>query len=165
MGNRVKASRTKDVASARTLAKEIWRELDKSTFRHFPKAFVLPGTPAKEFNLPEGPVQVGRELFTGAGALGLGYIMIGEDLIFAGSMEKAEFIQAWQEAGNTGIAHVPQEDEACRQSLAAYRKYKDEVQEEMLRWARSRTADDKLQMQVVNLLWKHIGEYVNSQPP
>ena len=164
MKNRIKAARTKRTASARTLAKEIWREMDKSAFRHFPDDFVLPGTATKKFRLPEGEVQVGRELFTGAGALGTGYIMIGDDLIFSGSIVKAEFIHAWQEAGNTGTVHVPEDDEVCQQVLDAYQQYREEIQEDILRWAKSRTADERLQMRVVSLLWRYIGEYVQSQP-
>ena len=163
MENRIKAARTKRTASARTLAKEIWREMDKSAFRRFPDDFVLPGTATERFRLPEGEVQVGRELFTGAGALGVGYIMIGDDLIFAGSMVKAEFIQAWQEAGNTGTVHVPEDDEVCQQVLDAYQQYREEIQEDILRWAKSRTADERLQMGVISLLWRYIGEYVQSQ--
>ncbi len=164
MENRIKTARAKRTASARTLAKEIWREMDKSAFRRFPYDFVLPGTAAKRFRLPEGQVQVGRELFTGAGALGAGYIMTGDDLIFAGSIVKAEFIQAWQEAGNTGTVHVPEDDEMCQQVLDAYQQYREEIQEDILRWAKSRTADERLQMRVVSLLWRYIGEYVQSQP-
>jgi len=164
MENRLKAARAKRTASARALAKEIWREMDKSVFRRFPDYFVPPGTATKRFRLPEGEVQVGRELFTGAGALGTGYIMIGDDLIFAGSTVKAEFIQAWQEADNTGIVHVPKDDEVCQQALYAYQQYREEIQENILRWAKSRTADERLQMRVVSLLWRYIGEYVQSQP-
>ena len=163
MENRLKAARTKRTASARTLASEIWREMDKSAFRHFPNDFVLTGTPTKKFHLPEGEIQVGRELFTGAGALGTGYVMIGDDLRFIGSMVKAEFVQAWQEAGNTGTAHVPEDDEVCQQVLNAYQEHREEIQEEILRWARSRTADERLQMRVISLLWRYIGEYVQSQ--
>jgi hypothetical protein len=163
MENRIKAARTKRTASARTLAKEIWREMDKSAFRRFPDDFVLPDTPTKKFRLPEGEVQIGRELFTGAGALGQGYIMIGEDLRYAGSMIKAEFIQAWQEAGNTGTVHAPEDDRVCQQVLDAYQQYREEMQEDILRWARSRTADERLQMRVISLLWRYIGEYVQSQ--
>jgi hypothetical protein len=163
MENRIKAARAKRTASARTLAKEIWREMDKSAFRHFPDDFVLPGMPTKKFRLPEGEVQVGRELFTGAGALGTGYVMIGDDLRFIGSMVKADFVQAWQEAGNTGTAHVPEDDRVCQQVLDAYQQYREEIQEDILRWARSRTADERLQMQVISLLWRYISEYVQSQ--
>lgn len=163
MKNRIKAARKKRTASARTLAKEIWREMDKSAFRRFPDDFVLPDTPTKKFRLPEGEVQIGRELFTGAGALGQGYIMIGEDLRYAGSMVKAEFIQAWQEAGNTGTVHVPEGDEVCQQVLDAYQQYREEIQDDILRWARSRTADERLQTRVISLLWQYIGEYVQSQ--
>ena len=160
MENRIKAARTKRTASARTLAKEIWREVDKSTFRYFPDDFLLPGTLTKKFRLPEGEIQVGRELFTWAGSLGAGYIMIGEDLIFVGIMVKAEFIQAWQEAGNNGTAHVPQDDEVCQQVLEAYQQYREEIQEDILRWAKSRTADERLQMRLISLLWRYTGEYV-----
>jgi len=163
MQNRIKAARTKRTASARTLAKEIWREMDKSAFRRFPDDFVLPDMPTKKFRLPEGEVQIGRELFTGAGALGQGYIMIGEDLRYAGSMIKAEFIQAWQEAGNTGTVHVPEDDEVCQQVLNAYQQYREDIQDDILRWAKSRTADERLQMRVISLLWRYIGEYVQSQ--
>jgi hypothetical protein len=163
MENRIKAARAKRTASARTLAKEIWREMDKSAFRHFPDDFVLDGMQTKKFRLPEGEVQVGRELFTGAGALGTGYVMIGDDLRFIGSMVKADFVQAWQEAGNTGTAHVPEDDRVCQQVLDAYQQYREEIQEDILRWARSRTADERLQMQVISLLWRYISEYVQSQ--
>ena len=163
MKNRLKAARTKRTASARALAKEIWREMDKSAFRRFPDYFVPPGTATKRFHLPEGEVRIGRELFTGAGALGTGYIMIGDDLIFAGSMVKAEFIQAWQEADNTGIVHVPKDDEVCQQVLYAYQQYREKIQENILRWAKSRTADERLQIRVVSLLWRYIGEYVHLQ--
>lgn len=163
MENRIRAARAKRTASARTLAKEIWREMDKSAFRHFPDDFVLPGMPTKKFRLPEGEVQVGRELFTGAGALGTGYVMIGDDLRFIGSMVKAEFIQAWQEADNTGTVHVPEDDKVCQQVLNAYQEHREEIQEEILRWARSRTADERLQMRVISLLWRYIGEYVQLQ--
>jgi len=163
MENRVKAARTKRTASARSLAKEIWREMDKSAFRHFPTNFVPPDTPTKAFRLPEGEIQIGRELFTGAGALGIGYIMADDDLIFVGSMARAEFIQAWQETGNTGTALVPEDDTVCQQTLDAYQRYREEIQEDILRWARSRTADERLQTGVVSLLWRYIGEYVHSQ--
>jgi len=164
MENRIKASRAKRTASARTLAKEIWREMDKSAFRRFPDDFVLPGTPIKRFHLPEGRIQVGRELFTGAGSVGAGYIMIGDELRFVGSMIKAEFVQAWQEADNIGAVRVPEDDDVCRQVLGAYQRYREEIQEDILRWAGSRTADERLQMRVVSLLWRYIDEYVQSQP-
>ena len=83
--------------------------------------------------------------------------------LFAGSIVKAEFVQAWQEAGNTGIVHVPEDDRVCQQVLDAYQQYREEMQEDILRWARSRTADERLQMRVISLLWRYIGEYVQSQ--
>jgi hypothetical protein len=162
MQNRIAAARTKRTASARTLAREIWREMDKSNLYHFDD-FVPAGTPTQKFYLPEGEVQVGRELFTGAGALGEGYVMIGEDLRYAGSMVKAEFIQAWQEAGNTETVHVPKDDKVCRQVLDAYRQYREEIQEDALRWTKSRTANEGLQVRVVSLLWQYVNEYVQSR--
>ncbi len=163
MSNRVKAARTKMTASYRTLAKEIWRDMDKSAFRCFPDDFILPGIPTKRFDLPGGEIQVGRELFTGAGSLGVGYIMIGEELRYVGSMIKAEFIQAWQEAGHTGAVFVPEDEQTCDDILAAYARYRADIQAQATEWASSRTADLKLQEQVVNLLWKYINEYVQAK--
>jgi hypothetical protein len=162
MRNRIRAGRKSRTASARTLAKEIWREFDKTHLRRFPQDFVLPGTPCKTLRLPEGEVIVGRQLFTFEGVLGVGHIQIGDIPIDVGSLPKAEFIKAWQEAGNTGEVQVPQLDEMCQQVLDAYKQYRVAVEEQLATWAASRTPDERLQWQVINLLWKHIGEYVQA---
>lgn len=156
--NRVKAARTKRTASARTLAKEIWRELDSIDFRRFPSDFVPPNTPTKAHQLPEGEVQVGREMFTGAGALGVGYIMIGDELREVGSLCKAEFVRAWQEAGNHGTVQIPVDDNACQAALDNYHRYRAATQDTFFQWASSRTADERLQHQIVALLWRHAHE-------
>jgi hypothetical protein len=162
MRNRVKAGRKSRTASARTLAKEIWREFDKTNLRRFPEDFVLPGTPFKTLRLPEGEVIVGRELFTFEGVLGIGHIQIGDIPIDVGSLSKAEFIKAWQEVGNAGEVQVPESDEMCQQALDAYRQYRTVVEEQLAAWAASRTPDERLQWQIINLLWKHIGEYLRA---
>ena len=46
-----------------------------------------------------------------------GYIQIGDDLRFIGDLAKGEFIQAWQQAGNTGVALVPRDEDACGRAL------------------------------------------------
>ncbi|MCX6030572.1 MAG: N-6 DNA methylase [Chloroflexi bacterium] len=162
MENRNKAARTKHTANARTVVKDIWREIDKTVFRRFPEDFVLPGTSTKQLHVPEGEVKVGRELFTGFGALGVGYIQVGDELKFVESLAKADFVQAWREAGNTGTAFVPHDDDVCAEVCDAYRQYRSEIELTLYEWAASRTADEGLQTQVVTLLWKHIGEHVRA---
>ena len=87
--------------------------MDKSIFRRFPEDFVLPGTPVEQYHLPEGEILVGRHLFTEGEMLAAGYILISDDLRFVGSVAKGEFFQAWQQAGNTGVALVPQDEGVC----------------------------------------------------
>ena len=161
--NRVKAASKKQTAGARSVARDIWREVDKAIFRRFPEDFVLLGTPVERYHLPEGEVLVGRHLFTEGEILAAGYVQIGDDLRFVGSITKAEFLQAWQQAGNTGLALVPQDEDACWQVLDAYRQYRNRIDQTLLELAAGRTADEHLQMQVVSLLWRHIGEHLRVQ--
>jgi hypothetical protein len=158
--NRGKAARKKQTAGARSLTKEIWREVDKTIFRRFPEDFVPPGTPVERHHLPEGEVLVGRHLFTEGEMLAAGYIQIGDDLRFIGDLAKGEFIQVWQQAGNTGLALVPQDENVCGRALNSYHQYRNEIDQTLLELAASRTADENLQTQVVSLLWRHIGEHL-----
>ena len=163
MENRRKAARSKRTSSARSVAKELWREIDKSQLRHFQTDFMPPNIPTKTHRLPAGKVQIGRELFTGAGMLGYGYIQIGEDLRYVGSLAKAEFCQKWQEADNLDTVDIPEDDKICQEILTEYQDYKDSIEKTLYEWVRSRTADERMQQKVVNLLWQHINEYVLAQ--
>ena len=162
--NRRKAARGKQKASARSIAREIWRDLeDKSIFRRFPDDFVPISASVATHQLPEGGVQVGKELFTGAGALGTGYIMIGEELRFVGSIAKAQFVQTWQETGNVGSISIPDDDDLCLQVMDEYAAYKREIETELYSWAQSKTADERLQNQLIGLLWGYIQDYLQAQ--
>lgn len=159
--NRVKAARKKQTASARSIAKEIWREIDKEIFRRFPQDFVPVGARNEEFRLPEGKIQVGQHLFTEGEMLAAGYIQVGDDLRFVGSMERGEFIQTWQEAGNTGVVPVPRDDTVCSQALRSYRQYREGTEQMLMEVVAGRTSDENLQRQVLTLLWRHINELVH----
>jgi hypothetical protein len=163
MDNRTKAARGKQKASARSIAREIWRDIeDKSILRRFPDDFVPVSTSVTTHHLPEGDVQVGKELFTGAGALGTGYIMIGEELRFVGSIAKAQFVQTWQETGNVGPVSIPDDDDLCLQVMDEYAAHKREIETELYSWVRGKTADERLQNQLIGLLWGYIQDYLQA---
>ena len=163
MRNRVKASRKGRTASARTLAQEIWRELDKDELRRFPDDFVAVGIPTSTLTIPEGEILVGEHMFTVAGLVGVGDIQVGEEaLIHVGSLSKAQYVKAWQEAGNTGKSAIPQTDADCDGVLSAYAEYHDAIEQQLYEWAASRTPDEHLQYNIVRTLWKHIAEYLHA---
>jgi methylase of polypeptide subunit release factors len=135
-------------ASPRTIAEEIWEDLDKSLIRPFPLGFIPAGEPVETVTLPAGVPKVLEDLFD------RGAVQINSSVIRLGSKARAEFAAKIAEQGISGDSPIPKSDRACERALEAYGRYEAQMEARFGELAEECSANPEIQTRIVRELWK-----------
>ncbi|MBZ5536871.1 MAG: N-6 DNA methylase [Acidobacteriia bacterium] len=138
----------RDRASPRTIAGEIWEELDKTQLRIFPEEFIPKGEATESVTLPAGTPKVLDDLFE------RGALQINENVVRLGSKGRAEFAAKIVELGHYGKTQVPQTDRVCERALETYHGYEAQMEAQFRALAEERSADSEIQARIVRELCK-----------
>jgi hypothetical protein len=145
--NKQKAKRGKGKAGVAKLADEILKELGTDLARRFPADFVQPDWEVETLSLPAGQARIRDHGLYGEHGIDIDgrYFELAEP-------ERARFAKILCDLGYHGPQSIPLKSDHCRQALAQYRQYREQLHAELFERAGQKTADEKLQARVVKLL-------------
>ena len=153
-GDRRRSAR-RGTSTPQDIADELWAEYESSLdLLQFPEDFVTRSNEGDLFDLPAGEVEVGEAMMDADGLLGVGKIRVGGrdgDVMEAGSVSRARFLQALSRCHRTGRVRLPADD-VCDDAVSSFDQYQSELRSRCSELARQRTSDQRRQRAVVNTL-------------
>ena len=153
-GDRRRSAR-RGASTPQDIADELWAECESSLdLLQFPEDFVTRSNEGDLFDLPAGEVEVGEAMMDADGLLGVGKIRVGGrdgDLMEAGSVSRARFLQALSRCHRTGRVRLPADD-VCDDAVSSFDQYQSVLRNRCSELARQRTSDQRRQRAVVNAL-------------
>ncbi len=134
-------------ASPKSIAEEIWEEIDTHPEAVTPLDFVT-GGPAQAVALPSGKAKLVNDLFDKA------TVTVDGEHIPLGELPRAELLKAISDCGVHGEIAIPEDAAQCADALDAYEAHVKELNDEFLRLASDYTADEGMQERIARELWK-----------
>ena len=120
----------------------MWAEYESSLdLLQFPEDFVTRSNEGELFDLPAGEVEVGEAMMDTDGLLGVGKIRVGGrdgDVMEAGSVSRARFLQALSRCHRTGRVRLPADD-VCDDAVSSFDQYQSVLRNRCSELARQRT--------------------------
>ena len=134
--------------TATDIADEIWAEhADSFGLLRFPEDFLLRPSQGDLVDLPPGPVEVGTALMDTGRGLRAGTVRVGGrtgTVIEAGSVPRAQFLEALALCGHHGAVRVPN-DRQCEEALRQFNDYRQGLADRFEALAAERTRDPRRQ--------------------
>jgi hypothetical protein len=158
MANRLRAARAGRGPSPAELAGEVIDELALTDPQRFPDDFVPAGTDLDVVAIPEGgdPV-VGTGLFTDpAGSTAHGSVRFVSEVIDLGDSDRADFTAEVARQGLRGDVAIPREPAVCRDALADWRAWQEQVRARLRTAVEDRTGNEQLQRRTLAVLEREI---------
>jgi len=155
MKNRATTSRGSSV-SATEIADEIWKEIAPSLKLRFPEDFIDPAEAVETVELPDGKFKTIDEPLMGR----IGFDIHGRHTEL-GNERRLQLVRAIFTFGRRGTVPIPRSVETCATILPRFRSYDDQVLSEFSSQVAEKTANEKMQARVLNIL-KH--KLVNLEP-
>ncbi|BAZ28472.1 type I restriction-modification system methyltransferase subunit-like protein [Cylindrospermum sp. NIES-4074] len=135
--------------TAKTLAGEIWDNLDAPPAWKTPADFLSHDEPCECIDLPPGKVKVVQQtLFRRAG------VQAGATFLETGDLARAHYLKAHASAQLWGIVKVPIRPDACDPAIVMWREHMQAQNALFEAEAAARTVDAALQKRIVAELWK-----------
>jgi len=152
--DRSRTGRSGDLSTS-AIADELWDgAMEDIDLHQFPDDFVHNRAALEEFDLPSGPVQVGRAMMDTGRDLRSGTARFGGskgEVIEFGHAARAEFAEILVRTGHGGRIGIPREKEA-EAACTSYRKYEAELESRFLELAKERTRDERRQAAIARHL-------------
>jgi type I restriction-modification system DNA methylase subunit len=151
MKNRLATSRGSSVSPA-DMAGEIWAEIAPSLKLRFPEAFIERGEAIETVELTEGKFKTSDEPLMGR----IGFDIDGRHTEL-GDERRLQLVRAIFAFGRRGAVPIPRSGEACLTILTRFRAYDDQVLAEFSYRVAEKTANEKMQAKVLNILKHKLG--------
>lgn len=146
MKNRAVTARGSTISPAE-MAGEIWDTIAPSLKQCFPDDFISQGEAVETMDLPEGKFRTINEPLMGR---------VGFDIddrhTELGDERRLELVRAIFAFGRRGAVPIPHSGEACATILTRFRAYEDQVLAEFAYHVAEKTANEKMQAKVLNIL-------------
>jgi hypothetical protein len=146
MKNRAATSRGSTISPA-DMAGEIWDAIPPSLKQCFPEDFIAHGEAMETVELPEGKFRTINEPLMGR----VGFDIDGRHTEL-GDERRLELVRAIFTFGRRGAVPIPRSGNACATILTRFRAYEDQVLAEFSYRVAERTASEKMQAKVLNIL-------------
>ena len=146
MKNRAATARGSSVSPA-DMADEIWESIAPSRKRCFPEDFINHGETVETVELPEGKFKNIDEPLMGR---------VGFDIddrhTELGDERRLELVRSIFDFGRRGCVPIPHSGEACETALSRFHVYEEQVLAEFSNRVAEKTANEKMQAKVMNIL-------------
>ena len=152
MQNKRKAKGKRRPSTAQ-LADEIMKELESGLLRRFPNDFLRPEWPTENVALPAGAARLHDHALLGENG-----VEVDAQYIELGDMERARFAKELSDLGRHGPQPIPLGPEHCREALARYQEYREQLHAEIAERTAQKTADERLQGRVVRMVEARVRE-------